>query len=166
MRRSELLECRWKYVDGSRILLPTSKNDEPKEVHLNVFAQKVLAKVAKGEPEDRLFPDVTPEGVSMAFHRVCIDLGISDIRLHDLRHTFATWLRQNGTDLDIIASQLGHRDLRMTKRYALIASAQVKKAVSGLDSVFLPAQEGETAAVSHELATKRPALAEGKPVTH
>ena len=56
MRRSELLECRWNYVDGSRILLPTSKNDEPKEVHLNVFAQQVLASIPQGEPEGRLFP--------------------------------------------------------------------------------------------------------------
>jgi integrase len=165
MRRSELLECRWKYVDGARILLPTSKNDEPKEVHLNVFAQKVLASIPQGEPEDRLFPNVTPEAVSMAFHRVCADLGISDIRLHDLRHTFATWLRQRGTDLDIIASQLGHRDLRMTKRYARIASAQVRDAVSGLDSVLSVTQEGENALVSHPIVTAQPALPEGKPVT-
>jgi integrase len=71
MRRSELVECLWKYVDGSRILLPTSKNGEPKEVHLNAFAQRVLASIRQGGPEDRLFPDVTPEAVSMAFHRVC-----------------------------------------------------------------------------------------------
>jgi integrase len=146
--------------------LPTSKNDEPKEVHLNTFAQKVLESIPQGEPEARLFPDVTPEAVSMAFHRVCKDLGISDIRLHDLRHTFATWLRQGGTALDIIASQLGHRDLRMTKRYAKIASAQVRDAVSGLDSVLSVTQEGEKAIVRHELVTEQPALHEGKPVTH
>ena len=165
MRRSELVECLWKYVEGSRILLPTSKNDEPKEVHLNVFAQKVLASIPQGEPEARLFPDVTPEAVSMAFHRVCADLGISDIRLHDLRHTFATWLRQRGTELDVIASQLGHRDLRMTKRYARIASAQVRDAVSGLDSVLSDTQEGEKAIVSHPFVTGTPALPEVKPVT-
>ena len=38
MRRGELLGCKWQYVDGARILLPTSKNDEPKEIHLNGFA--------------------------------------------------------------------------------------------------------------------------------
>jgi len=80
----------------------------------------------------------------MAFHRVCEALGIVDIRLHDLRHPFGTWLRQQGFELDVIASQLGHRDLRMTKRYARIASAQVRQAVAGLDSVLAPAQEAET----------------------
>ncbi|MFZ0959343.1 MAG: site-specific integrase [Terriglobia bacterium] len=138
MRRSELLCCRWKYVDGARILLPTSKNDEPKEIHLNSFAQTVLASIPEGGPDDLLFPDVTPEAVSMAFHRVCKILSISDIRLHDLRHTFATWLRQQGVELDVIASQLGHRDLRMTKRYARIASSQVRQAVGGLDALLLP----------------------------
>ncbi len=150
LRRSELIECRWKYVGGSRILLPTSKNDEPKEVHLNTFAQTVLASIPQGEPDDLLFPGVTPEAVSMAFHRVCKILSISDIRLHDLRHTFATWLRQGGTALDIIASQLGHRDLRMTKRYAKIASAQVKQAVSGLDVLLLPAVQESRALESGE----------------
>jgi integrase len=165
MRRSELLECRWNYVDGARILLPTSKNDEPKEVHLNAFAQRVLASIPQGEPEDRLFPDLTPEAVSMAFHRVCAQLGIVDLRLHDLRHTFATWLRQGGTDLDVIASQLGHRDLRMTKRYARIASAQVRQAVNSLDSVFVAAQEAQTGDVSHPLVTGTPALPEASSAT-
>ena len=141
MRRSELLNCKWKYVDDTRILLPTSKNDEPKEVHLNGFAGKVLASIPQGQPDDLLFPDVTPEAVSMAFHRVCTLLNISDMRLHDLRHTFATWLRQSGTELDVIASQLGHRDLRMTKRYARIAASQVHQAVAGLDALLLPATE-------------------------
>jgi len=141
MRRSELLGCKWKYVDCNRILLPTSKNDEPKEIHLNAFAQTVLASIPQGGPDDLLFPGVTPEAVSMAFHHTCKILSISDIRLHDLRHTFATWLRQQGVELDVIASQLGHRDLRMTKRYARIASAQVKQAVSGLDALLLPAAQ-------------------------
>jgi hypothetical protein len=47
--------------------------------------------------------------------------------------------------LDVIASQLGHRDLRMTKRYARIAASQVHQAVAGLDAILLPAVgEGRT----------------------
>jgi integrase len=149
MRRSELIDCRWRYVDGTRILLPTSKNDQPKEIHLNEFAQRVLAVIPQGGPEDRLFPDVTtPEAVSVAFHRVCKVLGFHDIRLHDLRHTFGTWLRQRGVELDVIASQLGHRDLRMTKRYARIAGHQVKQAVDGLDSMLAETENEPTGHVS------------------
>jgi len=183
MRRGELVGCngcKWKYIDGARILLPTSKNDEPKEVHLNGFAQRVLASIPQGASDDVLFPDVTPEAVSMAFHRVCKILGISDIRLHDLRHTFATWLRQGGTELDVIASQLGHRDLRQTRRYARIAAAQVRSAVAGLDAL-LSAPEGqeagtepegqqgqilpETPIVSHPFVTAGERAHEANPVT-
>jgi hypothetical protein len=72
-----------------------------------------------------------------------------------------TVLDSRGTDLDVIASQLGHRDLRMTKRYARIASAQVKQAVNGLDSVFVAAQEPEKALVSHPIVTGKQ-LTEGE----
>src|SRR5207249_8304931 len=113
-----------------------------------------------GRPEDRLFPDITPEAVSMAFHRVCEELGIFDVRLHDLRHTFATWLRQRGIELDVIASQLGHRDLRMTKRYARVASAQVKQAVSGLDSMLGAAPEAEKRAAILPTVADIPGLPE------
>ena len=160
MRRSELLECRWKYVDGSRILLPTSKNEEPKEVHLNEFAQRVLQSIPQGAPDDKLFPDVTtPEAVSVAFHRVCNVLGFHDVRLHDLRHTFGTWMRQRGVELDLIASQMGHRDLRMTKRYARIAGHQVQEAVKGLDPLLA---EAETDHQSHVRVTMPTAKADGK----
>jgi integrase len=165
MRRGELLACRWKYVDGSRILLPTSKNDDPKEVHLNTFAQQVLASIPQGEPEDRLFPDTSPGSVSMAFHRVCEQLGTVDIRLHDLRHTFATWLRQRGTELDVIASQLGHRDLRMTKRYARIASAQVGQAVNSLDSVLGDIPDPISQATRYPSATKELMAGEAESVS-
>jgi hypothetical protein len=57
--------------------------------------------------------------------------------------------------LDVIASQLGHRDLRMTKRYARIASSQVKQAVNGLDSLL---QTDE----SHTLITEQENQPEGK----
>jgi len=186
MRRGELVGCngcKWKYIDGTRILLPTSKNDEPKEIHLNGFAQRVLASIRPDEPkpDDLLFPEATPEAVSLAFHRVCKILSISDIRLHDLRHTFATWLRQGGTELDVIASQLGHRDLRMTKRYARIAAEQVRSAVAGLDALLEAAPEGqeagaepqgqqerfsqETPVVSHPFVTASEPADEANPVS-
>jgi hypothetical protein len=151
----------WGYVDQNRILLPTSKNDEPKEVHLNGFAQRVMASLPQGGPEDLLFPGISKESVSMAFKWVRGLLGIPDIRLHDCRHTFATWLRQQGVELDIIASQLGHRDLRLTKRYARIASDRVKQAVQGLDAVVVPGPEADTGRDSHLLVTATEGVNEG-----
>ncbi len=44
--------------------------------------------------------------------------GIKDFRFHDLRHTFATRLAQAGVDLYKISKLLGHKDIKMTQRYA------------------------------------------------
>jgi site-specific recombinase XerC len=81
------------------------------------------------------------------------------------KHTFGTWLRQQGVELDVIASQLGHHDLGMTKRYARIASDQVRQAVNGLDSMLGTGQEVRTSD-SIRTATKMPRLAEASSATH
>ncbi len=44
--------------------------------------------------------------------------GVKDFRFHDLRHTFATRLAQAGVDLYKISKLLGHKDIKMTQRYA------------------------------------------------
>ncbi len=44
--------------------------------------------------------------------------GLEDLHLHDLRHTFATWARQQGKSLDDVGDLLGHTDPRMTRKYA------------------------------------------------
>ncbi len=45
-------------------------------------------------------------------------IGRPDLRFHDLRHTFGTWMNRRGTDINIIKNVLGHADIRTTQRYA------------------------------------------------
>ena len=54
----------------------------------------------------------------MWFDRVVKDAKIEGFRWHDLRHTFASRLRQKGVKLEDIAEALGHKSLMMSKRYA------------------------------------------------
>jgi integrase len=143
MRRSEVLGLRWLDVDrrGERIMLPQTKNGDGRIVWLNALACQVLDSVPKNgaRPTDHLFPasdECTPENVSLAFLRACRRVGIADFRLHDLRHTAASWLRMSGADLQDVAELLGHRDLRMTKRYSHLSPAHLSAAVKRLDSVF------------------------------
>ncbi|WP_257243223.1 tyrosine-type recombinase/integrase [Desulfovibrio legallii] len=62
--------------------------------------------------------------------------GVNDRRekvcFHTLRHTFASWLVQNGTPLALVSRLLGHKDIRMTMRYAHLAPDQGMQAVSVL----------------------------------
>jgi integrase len=141
MRRGEILGLRWLDIslELGIILLPQTKNGDGRSVSLNQTALKALQSLPVGlgsKPTDKLFTDVTPTQVSQRFIRVCRKAGILDFHFHDLRHTHASWLRQRGTQLDVIAKQLGHRDLRMTARYAHLADTQVQGAVAALDTVF------------------------------
>ena len=62
--------------------------------------------------------------------------GQRDFRFHDLRHTFASWARMKGADLQIVASLLGHKSLAMTIRYSHLSAEFSADAVARLDGVF------------------------------
>jgi integrase len=145
MRRSEVLGLRWLDVDqkGGRIMLPQTKNGEGRTVWLNALASQALDSVPRKEAKstDRVFPSseqVSPENVSLAFLRSCRKVGIADFRLHDLRHTAASWLRMQGADIHTVAQLLGHKDLRMAARYQHLSPTYLQAAVKGLDAAFGP----------------------------
>jgi integrase len=141
MRRGEVLGLRWLDVDlaNQRIMLPQTKNGEGRIVYLNQMAQTVLMSVeraAESKQADKVFADAGPDQVTVAFGRVCRDLGIEDFRFHDLRHTAASWLRMSGADIHTVAQLLGHKDLRMAARYQHLSPAFLAEAVGKLDAVF------------------------------
>ncbi len=61
---------------------------------------------------------------------------IEDFRFHDLRHCFASWNRQAGVDLDTLADLMGHKDTRMTRRYAHIGPKHLANAISQLERSY------------------------------
>ncbi len=61
---------------------------------------------------------------------------IEDFRFHDLRHCFASWNRQAGVDLDTLADLMGHKDTRMTRRYAHIGPKHLAHAISQLEQSY------------------------------
>jgi len=52
--------------------------------------------------------------------------GINDFRFHDLRHTTASWIIQNGGDLLMVKEVLGHKTLQSSYRYTHLAEGQIK----------------------------------------
>ena len=55
------------------------------------------------------------------------------VRFHDLRHTFASHLVMKGVDLRTVANLMGHRDIKMTMRYAHLAPEHLQAAVDILE---------------------------------
>jgi integrase len=138
MRRGEILSIRYVDVDflNSRIVLPQTKNAELKVVHLNKGAKAVLLPLPEGKPLDRLFPNIKPAHVTVAFKRACNRAGIVDFRFHDPRHTAGSWLSMSGKDINTISKILGHKDVRMSVRYSHLSTQYLGEAVNCLDDVF------------------------------
>ncbi len=64
-----------------------------------------------------------------SFHTACRNAGLKDLRIHDLRHVFASKMVMGGTSLYITGELLGHRTTQMTKRYSHLLPDTLKKAV-------------------------------------
>lgn len=81
------------------------KRLQPKPVNYN---QNVF--LYKGEP--------LRDNVKKALRSACKKAGIKDFRFHDLRHTCASWLVQDGTPIEVVKDILGHTDIKTTLKYA------------------------------------------------
>jgi integrase len=85
---------------------------------------------------------IYPRKLQRAFTKACRIAKLEDFHFHDLRHTFASYLRQRGVDLDTISKLLGHKDLRMTKRYSHLSVESLRDAISRLNVTFWSRSEG------------------------
>ena len=146
-----MLRTRWEDVSIPRreIRLRHTKSGKERPAFLNDLAMQVLESMGVGQVKHKgpLFPGVTPAQVTVAFIRACEDAGIDDFSLHDLRHHYASVLRQNGVDLHTLQKLLGHSDPRMTDRYAHLSQPFLLDAARRLDGVLslAPAAESHAA---------------------
>jgi integrase len=143
VRRGELLGITVPDVDLARgmVVVKKTKNGKPRTLYFNDLTTQVFTSMGISERKRRgdrgvLFPDITPEQLSMRFMRACRAAGIEDFRLHDARHTFAATLRQQGVDLHLLMRMLGHSDLRMTARYSHLNDEQLREASSRMNGVL------------------------------
>lgn len=68
------------------------------------------------------------------FRKAVKKAGIQDFRIHDLRHTFASWLVSEGVELIKVRDLLGHSSITMTERYAHLMPNRLHEAVAVLDN--------------------------------
>ena len=92
--------------------------------------------------EDRIFPPepgatTTRQRVDKSFDAILEKTGIEDFRFHDLRHTFASWYMMHGGDLYELAKILGHKNIKMTERYAKLGKNHIAKTGSTARSMWM-----------------------------
>jgi len=139
MRKSEILHLTWSRVDLKNriILLDKTKNGERREIPINDTLYQTLSSIIRNIKTDFVFynPDTLKPyyDIKKSFATALKKSKIIDFRFHDLRHTFASSLVMSGADLASIQRLLGHKDIKMTLRYAHLSSVHLQDAVSLLD---------------------------------
>ena len=145
LRLTNICDLKWTEVNlfGRMITLDADamKNDDYLGVPLTDHALQVLKELRKTPClSGHVFHDSGKKlydgRVQRAFRGVLKKAEIGNFRFHDLRHTFASYLRQKGVDLHTISKLLGHKDLRMTRRYAHLNVDALREAISKLDFTF------------------------------
>ena len=135
-RYGEIVGLRWEWVQPPRLMLPDSKTGA-KIVYLNRQAQAVIDAMPNKAETGLVFPSVRgdkPIGLSAVWCRIREHAALPDVRLHDLRHSFASIAITDGISLMVIGKLLGHALAETTERYAHLADeaiADAAKRVSG-----------------------------------
>ena len=135
-RRGEVLKARWADIDlGQRSWrLPMTKSGRPLVRRLSGAAADLLATLPRAGADAPVFPHPRTGGhrrcVQKLWDRTCDTAGISDCRLHDLRHTFATLLANSNISQNTIQRMLGHSTPAMTARYSHATSGALVDAAN------------------------------------
>lgn len=129
MRQGEQLSLTWRDVDldKQRAYVMRSKTGRRRAVHLPAVAVTELRNIGSGKPGESVFPCSKSSLVAL-WRDARQRAGIENCRWHDLRHSCASWLAQNGASLMQVAEQLGHTSLAATKRYAFLIEGEATPA--------------------------------------
>jgi integrase len=147
-RRNEITQAAWEHVDLAKgtLLVPLSKSGKPRTIALNVAAIDLISSLPSRGRSKWLFPSGKTNrpcpSICSPWERIRKRAGLYDLRLHDLRHSYASNLVNGGVSLYIVQQLLGHTNPRTTQRYAHlerdtlsqaseIAAQTVLRAVSG-----------------------------------
>jgi integrase len=132
-RKGEALNLKWDDVDMQNDVIAIKGTKTKYDRYIPI--SKPLKELLRGiEKKDDCLYVFNINGAKIgdfkkSFHTACRNAGLKDLRIHDLRHVFASKMVMNGTSLYITGELLGHRTTQMTKRYSHLVPDTLKKAV-------------------------------------
>jgi integrase len=146
-RKREVLDAKWEDFDFDRRLwrIPTTKLGKPRHVPLSDGVMSLLSGMERRGDWVFANPKTNKPFVSIfcAWNTAREKAGLSDVRVHDLRHSFASLLINSGRSLYEVQKLLGHTQIKTTQRYAhlapetlLAASNAATKAVGSIMGVM------------------------------
>jgi integrase len=130
-RLNEILKLRWSYVDSERglLLLPDSKTGK-KAIVLNAPALAILAELPRIGPYviSGRDPELPRSDLKKPWSALTKYAGLQGLRIHDLRHSFASVGASKGMGLPIVGKLLGHTSPTTTNRYAHLDTDPLRQA--------------------------------------
>jgi integrase len=151
-RRGEVLSMRWAHIDLAQGIwskpASSTKQKEDHVVPLSAPVRQLLSEISqeqtRGHRKTPLGEYVFPGGgdsghvvqIKRAWRRLCKAAGISGLRIHDLRHSFASQLASGGASLPLIGALLGHSNPTTTHRYAHLFQDPQRAAVERVGAVI------------------------------
>ena len=162
-RKSEVVQLRWSEVDfQNRCLRLTQSKTGQKAIPLGPAPLELLNSIhADRGSSDWVFPSKNDKGPFMGLEkvwkRVRTRAGYPSLRIHDLRHSYASMGLARGNALAVIGALLGHSDVKTTARYAHLADDPIRAAADEISRAMADAMSNKPASESEvvELASKR-----------
>jgi len=165
-RLREILDARWQHVDFERgaLFLPDSKTGK-KPIFLSAPAQAVLTNLAERRAKDQRLKanpyiiaganDAAPRAdLKKPWAAICRAAQLEGVRLHDLRHTFASYGAGAGLGLPIVGKLLGHTQAATTQRYAHLDADPLRRAADAIGAQIAAAMNRTNGAEIVTLKTR------------
>jgi integrase len=143
-RKSELLAMRWIDIDFAARTwrIPETKAGNSHLLPLPGPAMAMLEALPSREESQWVFPGDGASGhivePAKAWQRIRSRAGVADVRIHDLRHTLASWLVAQGFNLPLVGRTLNHTQTATTARYAHLALDPVRAALEQTAALMMP----------------------------
>ena len=159
-RLNEILTLRWEHVseEHESLFLPDSKTGR-KAIHLSPPALALLQAIPRLEGNPYVICGERPGrhlvNIEKPWRRIRAAAKLDDVRLHDLRHSFASVAASGGQSLIVIGKMLGHSQPATTARYAHLADDPVKAASDAVGRHIASAMDSGTSGEVVDLAKSR-----------
>ena len=132
-RKREVLDAKWEDFDPDRGTwrIPNTKSGKARVVPLSDTARNLIEKLSANQCCDYVFANPNTRKPYASFyyswHTARKDAGLADLRVHDLRHSFASFLVNAGRSLYEVQTLLGHSQITTTQRYAHLSTDSLRR---------------------------------------
>ncbi len=147
-RRNEVTQAKWEHVlwNERKLFVPLAKSGKPRWIALSPSALSLLQSLRQDAASEYIFPSAVTGRPSPSlwfpWRRIRARAGLADVRLHDLRHSFASFLVNEGVSLYVVQALLGHANARTTQRYAHLANDTLSDATIIVDGIVTARSRG------------------------